>query len=154
MSVLSWGKPKIETTPVTNGAPEVSAKWNELPTPKEDSTQLNTTKGAEKTATEEGGDVVDVRYAKNTYELVMEIFVKKGETRPFEDEDGLITGEHAVRVTPEDETCEGILIERSKVTVEETYTAADGKMLKYTFKALKPKQGKTLKPYVKTPAES
>ena len=150
MSVLSWGKPKIETTPVTDGAPGVSAEWKELPTPKEDSTQLNTTKGTEKTATEEGGELVDVRYGKNSYELVLEIFVKKGEKRPFDDEDGHIAGEHAVRLTPEDEGCEGILIERSNVSVEETYTAADGKLLKYTFKALTPKTGKTLKPYVKT----
>lgn len=147
MSVLSWGKPKIETTPCTDGAPATSATWKELPTPKEDTTQLTPTKGQEKTATEEGGEVVDVRYGKTTYELVYEIFVKKGETRPFADEDGIITGEHAVRVTPEDEECEGILLERTVVTCEESYSTADGKMLKYTHKALKPKTGKTLKPY-------
>lgn len=150
MSVLSWGKPTLETTPVTDGAPDTGATWKKLPTPKEDSTQLNTTKGQEKTATEEGGEIVDVRYGKNSFELVCEIFVKKGETRPFEDEDGIVSGEHAIRLTPEDEQCEGILIERSVVTVEETFTTADGKMLKHTFKALKPKTGKTLKPYTKT----
>lgn len=150
MAIISWGKPTLETTPVTDGAPDTSASWKELPTPKEDTTQLNTTKGAEKTATEEGGEIVDVRYGKNTYELVFELFVKKGEARPFDDEDGLITGEHALRLTPEDDECEGILIERAKVSVEEVYTAADGKTLKYTYKALKPKTGKTLKPYTKT----
>lgn len=147
MSVLSWGKPKIETTPCTDGEPSTSATWKELPTPKEDTTKLTPTKGQEKTATEEGGELVDVRFGKTTYELVYEIFVKKGETRPFDDADGIITGEHAIRITPEDEGCEGILLERTVVICEESYSTADGKMLKYTHKALKPKEGNILKPY-------
>jgi hypothetical protein len=153
MSILSWGQPKIETTPSVSGEAPASAAWKELPVPKEDSTQLNPTKGTEKTATQEGGEIVDVRYGKTTFELVWENFVKKGEARPFEDEDGVIAGEHAFRITPEDDECEGILIDRSVVTCEESYTAADGKMLKYTAKCLKPKAGKAVKRYVANSSE-
>ena len=78
MAILSWGKCKIETTPSTDGAPGSSASWTELDTPKEDTTKVTPTAGTEKTATEEGGELVDVRYGKNTYTLEFEIFVKKG----------------------------------------------------------------------------
>lgn len=145
MAVLSWGKCKIETTPSTNGAP--TDAWKVLDTPKEDTTNVTPTAGTETTATEEGGDVVDVRYGKTTYELQFDIFVKKGKERPFEDNDGLISGEHAFRITPEDEECEGCQIDRSVVRCEESFTTADGKMLHYVAKCLKPASGKTLKPY-------
>ena len=79
--------------------------------------------------------MVDVRYGKTTYQLEFELFV---------------TGEHAFRITPEDDACEGCQIDRSVVRVEETFTTADGKMLKYIAQCLKPKEGKTLKPYTKS----
>ncbi len=150
MAVLSWGKCFIETTPSTDGAPGSSASWTTIDTPKENTTKVTPTAGTQTTATEEGGDVVDVRYGKTTYQLEFELFVKKGKQRPFEDNDGIITGEHAFRITPEDDACEGCQIDRSVVRVEETFTTADGKMLKYIAQCLKPKEGKTLKPYTKS----
>ena len=91
--------------------------------------------------------MIDVRYGKTTYELTFTLFVKKGSKRPVDDTDGVITGEHAFRVIPEDETCEGIQIDRCKLRVEENYTTADGKTLVYTAKVLKPATGKSVKPY-------
>lgn len=152
MSVLSWGKPLIEHTTSTGGEPGTGAKWDAIPTPKKDTTKLTPTAGTETTAEEEGGEVVDSRTGKNSYQFEFDLFVKKGEKRPFEDEDGLITGEHAFRLTPEDEECEGILIDRCTLRVEESYTSADGKLLHYVAKCLKPKSGKTVKPYVKSGA--
>lgn len=149
MAILSWGKCKIETTPSTDGAPGADAVWTALDTPKKDTTKLTPTTGEEVLAQEEGGEVVDARYGKTTYQLEFDLFVKKGKERPFEDIDGLITGEHAFRITPEDDTCEGIQIDRSVVRCEENYTTADGKMLHYVAKCLKPKTGNTVKPYTK-----
>lgn len=149
MSLLSWGKCKIETTPSVNGEPGADASWTALDTPKEDTTKINPTAGTEKTATEEGGDVVDYKRGKNTYTLEFDLFVKKGVERPFTDDDGVISGEHCFRITPEDETCEGAQIDRSVVSVEESYSTADGKLLHYVAKCLKPKAGKTIKPYTK-----
>lgn len=151
MAILSWGKGKLETTPSEGGKPKSPEAWKAIDTPKEDTLKLNTTAGEEKTATEEGGDVVDSRVGKTTYELEFDLFVKKGVERPFEDEDGIIKGEHSFRYTPEDETNEGFAIDRAKVRVEESYSTADGKLLHYVVKALKPATGKTLKPYTKTP---
>ena len=110
MSVLSWGKPKIEHTTSQGGEPGAAAQWDEIPTPKKDTTKLTPTAGTESTAEEEGGDVVDSRTGKNSYQFEFDLFVKKGEQRTFDDNDGVISGEHAFRLTPEDEGCEGILM--------------------------------------------
>ena len=68
----------------------------------------------------------------------------------IEDEDGVIVDNYAVRLTPEDEACEGFLIENATVSVTESWSSADGKLWKYTFDAKKPGTGKTLKPYTKS----
>ncbi len=150
MSVLSWGKCLIEHTKSKDGTPETN--WEKLDIPKENTTKLDPKPGNEVDATEEGGGVVDSRTSKTTYTLEFDLFVKKGGTRPFDDDDGIIPGEHAFRVTPEDESCEGILIERSTLRVDESYNTADGKILHYVARCLRPKTGKTVKPYVKTTA--
>lgn len=149
MSVLSWGKPKVEITKSVDGAPAASAKWDEMPAIKEDTAKLTTTKGTKKEATEEGGDLIEVRYGKNKYLFELEVFVKKGDTRPIDDNDGIIADNYAVRLTPEDEACEGFIVENCAVSVEESWSSADGKMLKYSFDAKRPKTGKMLKPYTK-----
>lgn len=144
--ILSWGKCAIKHAVSTDGTP--GDDWVAIDTPKKDTTKLTPTAGEETTAQEEGGEVVDARYGKNSYTLEFDIFVKKGKNRPFEDVDGLVAGEHAFRVIPvEDPDCEGIQIDRSVVRCEENYSTADGKILHYVAKCLKPKTGKTVKPY-------
>lgn len=145
MAILSWGKCKLQHSDSTDGTP--GSNWTDWDCPKEDTTQLTPTAGNETTANEEGGDIIDVRYGKTTYELTFTLFVKKGSTRPVEDTDGVISGEHAFRIIPEDEACEGIQIDRCKLRVEENFTTADGKTLVYTAKVLKPATGKSVKPY-------
>lgn len=147
MAILSWGKCSITTTTSTDGAPAADASWKAIDTPKEDTTKVTPTAGTEVLATEEGGEVVDARYGKNSYTLEFDLFVKKGVDRPFDDNDGLISGEHAFRVVPEDASCEGCQIDRAVVRCEESYSTADGKLLHYVAKCLKPKTGKTVKPY-------
>lgn len=148
MAQLSWGQPTIEYATSTKGTP--AEQWTAIDTPKEDTTKLTATAGTEKTATEEGGDIIDSRPGKNTYEFEFDLFVKKGGKRPFEDEDGVVTGEFAFRLTPEDEENEGFQIDRSTVRCEESYSAADGILLHYVAKVLKPATGKSVKPYTKT----
>ena len=149
MAVLSWGKCGLEHAASTGGEPGASASWTAIDTPKEDTTKLTTTAGTEVEATEEGGGLVDSRNGANKYQLEFDLFVKKGGTRPFEDTDGKIDGEHAFRLTPEDEACEGFQIDRATVRVEESYSTADGILLHYVVKCLKPKSGKIVKPYTK-----
>lgn len=154
MSLLSWGKNLIQTAPSTDGAPTASATWKDLPIPKDGTTKLTPTAGTETEALEEGGDVVDSRTGKNKYQFEFDLFVKKGENRPWDDNDGIIAGEHAFRNIPEDEDCEGIQIDRCTLRVEESYTTADGIMLHYVAKVLKPATGKMVKPYFKNGAKN
>lgn len=146
MAVLNWGECDLKHATSTDGTP--TGEWDELPTPKEDSTQLTTTAGTEKTATEEGGALVDYLPGKNTYQLEWDEFVKKGEEPSFEDNDGVITGEHAFRVEAQDKDCPAIQIDRAVLRVEDSYTTADGQLRHYVARALKPKTGKTIKSYV------
>jgi len=147
MAKLSWGKPKVEFTAAINGAPAIGAVWTPFPEIRQDTAKLATTKGNKKEAPQEGGGIVDVRYELNKYLFELEIFVKKGDSKPIDDTDGLIASNYAVRLTPEDEACEGFILENCVVTVEESYAAADGKVWKYSFDAIKPASGNILKAY-------
>lgn len=152
MAILSWGKGLLETAPVGDST---KAQWVAIDTPKEDTLKLTPTAGTEVTANEEGGDIVDSRAPRVSFQLEWDTFVKKGQKRPFDDVDGHIDGEQMFRYTPEDEATEGFLIERSSVHCEESYTTADGKLLHYVARVLKPNTGAALKPYTKTqPAAS
>lgn len=145
MAIISWGKPTIEYAKSVNGVPNGS--WTQIDTPKEETTQLTTTQGDKKEATEEGGAVVDVRYGANSYQLVFTLYAKKGKVKPLPDSNGVIEGNYAWRITPEDPACEGVLIENSTVSVQDAYTPADGKTWIYTVEVLKPASGDMLKPY-------
>lgn len=139
MAIIGWGKPKIEISKLdANGA--VTA-WDEIRVPVEDSTQLVTTKGDKLEAPIEGGGFEDVKYKKNTYALEFELYASKGTIKPIDDEDGVVNDQYAVRVTPEDPTVEGLIIDRATVSVEDTWAANIGGKWKYTFDVLIPADG-------------
>ena len=144
MSKVSWGKPKLEIAPITNGT---IGAYGVLPTPVKDSTQLTTGKGDKLEAPLEGGELADVRYDKNKYTCEFELYKTKGTTKPIDDNDGIVETEYALRLTPEDPTNEGFLMKRASVSVEDTWSAKIGHKWKYTFEALKPDTGKLLEPY-------
>ncbi len=145
MPILSWGKCFITHATSIDGVP--TSAWGGVDIPKQDTTKLNTAAGAEDTARKEGGETVDAKLRKNTYQLEFDIFVKKGQLRPFSDDDGNIVGEHAFRISPEGENCEGIQIDRCTLRVEESYSTAEGKLLHYVAKILRPAEGKSIKPW-------
>jgi hypothetical protein len=149
MSILAWGKPLIEFTVSTAGAIPVAAVWAPMPPSKLDTSKLTTTKGTKLEATEEGGALIDSKSQANKYSFVTEVFVKKGDERPIPDEDGVIDSNYGWRLTPEDDTLEGYIMENASVSVEENWTSKDGSSLIYTFDGLKPAAGKILKPYTK-----
>jgi hypothetical protein len=153
MAVLSWGKPTVEFIKSTEVQP--NAKWEKMPEIVEGTAILETTEGELIEATEEGGAVVDSRRKANKYKFSCEVFVKKDDTsRPIPDTNGIIADNYAVRMTPEDAACEGFLIGKSNVTVIESWSAADGKRLKYIFDAIKPTSGILCEPYTKSSTQS
>jgi hypothetical protein len=147
MAQLSWGKPKIEFGKCgADGSAPIT--WTVLPyTPVENSTKLTPTKGAKKEAKIEGGENEAVKVAKSTYVFEFEVRAAKGRTKPIVDDDGVIDGEYAFRLTPADPECEGFLIEKSTASMEETFDAENGKKWKYTIDVLKPATGSQIKPY-------
>lgn len=140
MAVLKWGKPSLfQKAPV--GTPlNATEGWTDIATPKEGTMQMSTNDGQETTAVEEGGEIVDVRYGKSTTQLEWEEF-DKDEDYAFEDEDGLVKEDTAIRWLPEDDTKSGFYFPQSKVRVSNTFNVTDGSMRKYTVRAFKPKNG-------------
>lgn len=134
MSVITWGKPSIYVRDLSSA----TNNWKKLDTPKENTIQLNPTKGDTTEAKEEGGGIVDSKTAKSTYELVFQEFIKKGISQPYPTIDGLIEGNYAIAVQPEDAENPGCYIGKSTVSVEESYTSEDGALMQYTHKALVP----------------
>ncbi len=141
---LSWGKPVIKIGKLGDGG-KAPTSWIDIPTPVENSTKLTPTKGAKKEAKIEGGENEAVKYAANTYAFEFELRAGKGRAKPVEDIDGIIPGEYAVKLQPEDPTVEGIVIDRSVMSMEETFDTENGKKWKYTFDVLKPSTGNQVK---------
>lgn len=139
MAVIGWGRPTIVISKLnTSGEPTT---WTEVPTPAEDTTNLTTTKGDKTEAKLEGGANEDVKYGRNTYALAYQIRIAKGKTMPFKAVDGVVEGEYAVAVQPEDPTVPGIMIKKSVVSAEDTFATAEGGAIMYTHDALQPNEG-------------
>lgn len=143
MAVIGWGKCRIFIAKLgTGGTP---GAWKEVPTPVEDSTSLTTTKGDKTEAKLEGGANEDVKYGRNTYALAYQIRVAKDKVMPFESNDGVVEGEYAVAVQPEDKDVPGIMIDKSVVSAEDTFSTAEGGAIIYTHDALQPAEGSQVK---------
>ena len=133
MSLLGWGKCKVFIKDLDSPG----ASWEELPTPVENSTTLETTKGDKQEAKVEGGENEDVRYAKSTYVLNLGIRAAKGRKKPIKDEDSIVAHNYAVAVQPEDPAAVGVYIPKSKPSVEDTWSTEEGGIWNYAFDALK-----------------
>lgn len=141
MAAIGWGKPRI----FIKSLGDSGGSWKEVPIPVENSTQLTTTKGDKTEAKLEGGANEDVRYGKNTYALAYQIRIAKGKTQPFEHNDGIVSGEYAVAVQPEDPLVPGVMIDKSVVSAEDGFSTEEGGYITYTHDALQPDSGNQVK---------
>lgn len=136
MANLSWGVPTIWISKLgSNGQPTT---WTKIPTPVEGTTALNTTKGDKKEAKIEGGENEAVKYNRNTFALEFTIRAAAGRSKIAEDVNGIISGEYALKLQPEDASVMGIAIDRGTLSFEPTYSAEEGVQWKYTIDALVP----------------
>ncbi len=134
MSVIAWGIPTIFIKDLSSNG----NNWTKIDTPKEGTTQVTPTKGDTQTATEEGGGTVDRKTKKSTYELAYQLFIKKGVAQPFVAIDGIVEGNYAVAVQPEDPDIPGVYMGKTTIGVEEAFTSEDGALNTYTHSALIP----------------
>ena len=148
MSKITWGKPLVEfgLTGVDDAAP---ASFTAMPVIEENTALLTTVKGSPNELWGEGHELVARKAQKSYKQFAMSVFIPSGTTDPISDDDGVISSEYAVRLTPEDDTLQGFIMRKCSVEVEEEWSSAKGKMLKYVFSSLKPKTGKMCEPYTK-----
>ena len=145
MKIL-FGRPRIEICPSVNGVP--NGEWIDLDTPKEDTSSLETAEGSDLEAVEDGGEVVDRISLPSSYSFTFELFKKKGEAMPLSDREsrGVVNGEFAIRVTSDvDSEAPGFKMDRCVVKTARRYSPSDTYRKQYTFYALKPANGETIK---------
>lgn len=139
---ITWGKPLIEVAKVEALGTEPTV-WAKMPTQQEGTVQLTTNQGTPKELFGEGHELVARKSERPTYELVMDIFIDKGDERPIETVDGVVESNYAVKLTPETEGTKGFMFKNSHVQAEELWSSEEGTKVRYTFTALKPAEGNT-----------
>lgn len=143
---VAWGQPKIEVKKKTG-----ETSWTAFAIPVEDSTKLECTQGDKMEAKIEGGENEAVKYKANTYVLSFQVRQVPERTDPISGVDGIVQDEYAVRVTPENQDAIGVLIDRSSVNIQSAFDSQNGLVNTYTFDALKPEVGNTVKFQAITP---
>lgn len=147
-SGITWGKPLVEFG-LTGEEDAAPSSFKTMPTAEENTVLLTTVKGSANELYGEGHELVARKMQKSYKQLAMSVFIPSGTEEPIPDEDGVVKDEYAVRLTPEDDTLEGFIMRKCSVEVEEEWSSAKGKMLKYIFSSLKPKTGKMIEKYKK-----
>lgn len=140
--IITWGKPLVEfaKTEALGAEPD---SWKKMPTQQEGTVQLTTNQGTPKELFGEGHELVARKSEKPTYQLVMDVFIDKGDERPIETEDGVVVDNYAVKLTPEAAESKGFMFKNSQVEAEELWSSDEGTKVRYTFAALKPASGNT-----------
>ena len=143
MAVISWGKCTIKYKGSTDQS------YTALPTPVDGSTSLETTEGEKLEAKEEGGGVVDVIYKKPETALVFDLYMKKPSsgtfTVPLNPSDGVVSGEYAIQLIPEDTACPGLQIDKARITTTTEFSSSEGLRVRYKCTALTPASGDMVK---------
>lgn len=146
MANIPWGKPRIFAFCTEADSDHYNdGKAYEIFTPVENSTQLTVTKGEKLEAKIEGGENEDAKYKRSTYSTAFNVRKAKGRRAPFPAENGVVNDHFGFILQPEDDTTEGFLIEKNTVSVDDTFTAADGAIWECQLEALKAEEGDTVK---------
>lgn len=146
-NILSWGKPKIEVAAITNGT---IGTYSVIDNIKENSVVIDIPEPAEKEAIGEGGEVLDVRFEATKPVANFDVYVAKGVTLPITDADGKVSGNWALKVTPENVGVLGYIIPLGVVSVATKFNSADGAIKSFKFRALKPASGNLVQTFTTT----
>lgn len=141
MSNLSWGKPRIFVKDIDTP----DADWKELNTPAQDTTELQPTKGDKMEAPIEGGENEEVKYKDGLFAVVYNIRKYKGRAVPIPNKNGVASKHYAFCLMPEDNTNIGFYIEKTTVTIDDTFTPADGAVWAIQHDAIAAASGNTVK---------
>jgi len=134
MAYIGWGKCRVFVKDIE----DETASWLELPTPVEDTTKLETSKGDKVEAKIEGGENEDVKYNRSTYAITFDIRKAKKRNPYIPYLDGVVEHKYAIFVQPEDPAVAGPYMEKATVSIEDNFDTTDGGKLTYTFDSLTP----------------
>lgn len=141
--IPSWGKPDVYIKKIG------TSLYYHLYTPINNTCKLTPTKGTKQEAKIEGGEVEAVRYGKNTYLFELEILQGNEDgsarTLPFEHFDGKVVGEWEIIVIPENPEVEGPKLDRTILSIEDSFDAENGAKWKISADVLKPTTGNSVK---------
>ena len=136
MSTVSWGGPKLQFIPLASGASAPSGSWSavtglvEITSDDllEGSSQLETNEGDVKELKNEFGVTVDRKQMPASYVFRTSIIRKKGAAAKFTSTNGIVTGDWAMRLIPEDTAATGFQFGKCNITVTKGWTADQGSL--------------------------
>jgi len=146
MASTSWGAPTLQFVPLgTNEVPPVG-KWDneeglitiEADILLEGSTTLNTEEGETKKLKNARGNDVDSKKMPSSYTLETSIIRTKGSTPKFPVVNGIVTGDYAMRLIPEDPEAIGIQFGKCNIAVNKGWDEDQGLLDILTVSGVQP----------------
>lgn len=138
MATVSWGAPSLEFIKLEKPTDKPdTADWSTMSKYKkiegsvllQDSTTLNTTEGNTRELYNEFEELVDSKKSPSSYVLTTSVIKKKGESivkEAFSPKNGIVDGNWAMRLTPEDPTTTGILMRKCTITTSKSWSTQQG----------------------------
>lgn len=145
--IIAWGKPKLWFVKLVNGVIPALARWKEIFTPKEGTTNVSVTEGQERSAKVEGGQKLAVRKDADEFYFNFDEYARTPDTgiepeMPFDpSHDGVIGGEYAIRLQPEYAGAVGLKIDKCTASVQPNWTAEEGTVFAFRCPILLPNDG-------------
>ena len=134
MSTVSWGGPKLQFIPIAAGAIPPAGSWSavtglvEIPADDllQNSSQLNTTEGEVKELKNEFGVTVDRKQMPASYVFTAGLIRKKGAAQKFSANNGIVPGDWAMRLIPEDPQTIGFQFGKCGITIAKGWSGEQG----------------------------
>lgn len=146
MASTSWGAPTLQFVPLTTNAVPPTGKWDneeglitiEADILLEGSTTLNTEEGETKKLKNARGNDVDSKKMPSSYTLETSIIRTKGSTPKFQAVNGIVTGDYAMRLIPEDPAAIGIQFGKCNIAVNKGWDENQGLLDILTVSGVQP----------------
>lgn len=151
MASVSWGAPKLEMFKLTAGQviDDTLAKGDWASKPNyvaiegsrllEGSSTLETTAGEEKTLKNAFGLDVDSKVKPSSYSFSTSVIRQKTDTTDVvESNNGIVAGEWAFRLTPEDPETLGFIFRKASISVSKGWSEDNGITENLTIKGVEP----------------
>ena len=146
MASTSWGAPTLQFVPLATGETAPTGAWDsveglitiEADILLEGSTTLNTEEGETKKLKNARGNDVDSKKMPSSYTLETSIIRTKGSTPKFQASNGIVSGDYAMRLIPEDPAAIGIQFGKCNIAVNKGWDEDQGLLDILTVSGVQP----------------